>query len=198
MSVEKIRPLLTLLSALTLLLSFLCKNRTTALVLLAIYIPAALVLYYSNLRRLAGIAASGQSKSVRMAAVFMALLVVAIVVFAILVSRGKISAMEPLGKWMMTLICCLLILSFGSVAAKLPYKAPMGLRVPWTLSDSEAWVIAHRVLNEISIPTSILCFASIPVFPRVEIWLLGILLVWLVIPLAVSHTFLIRKWRGKI
>lgn len=199
MNTVKIRNILFLSSLAIVGLLMAIQNKIFAAILLSAFVVVALILYYANIRNLNPNVHSEKSPPyVRIVAIILVALVVGIIVFAVLAQKGRISASASIGKWLITIIFSTIIILIGFVAAKLPYKAPMGLRLPWTLSDNDTWHIAHRLLSDISVPMAILCFAALSVYNRVEVWILCILFSWLLIPSLVSHTYILKKWRGKL
>lgn len=199
MSAEKIRTMLTTAAAVILGLAVVLENQTIATVLLLAFVLAAMILYYKNIRRLKPLAVPRQQeKVVKIIMAVLAIFVVCIIVFAVMLKKDKLEATDPLGRWFMTVIFACIILVIGLVAGKLPYKAPMGLRLPWANTDSDAWYVAHNLLKDFSVPMGILCFAGLFTYPRVEGWLLMTFFAWLLVPSMVSHTYILRKWKGKI
>lgn len=199
MNTIKIRNILFLSSLAFIGLLVAIPNKIFAAGLLGAFVIAALILYYANIRSLNLHVHSEKSPPyVRVVAVVLAALVVGIIVFAVFVQRGRITASASIGKSLITIIFSTIIILIGFIAAKLPYKAPMGLRLPWTLSDNDTWYVAHRILSDISVPMAILCFAALSVYNRVEVWILCILFAWLFIPSIVSHTYILKKWHGKL
>lgn len=199
MNTDKIRSILFPSSLIIVGLLFIARNKILAAVLLSAFVVAALVMYYSNIRNLnPNVHSEKSSPFVRIIRILLVALVIGIIVFAVFAQKGSITATASIGKWLITLIFSVIITLIGLIAAKLPYKAPMGLRLPWTLSDNDTWHIAHRILSDISVPMAILCYAALAVYNRVEVWILCILFAWLLIPAMVSHTYILKKWRGKI
>lgn len=48
----------------------------------------------------------------------------------------------------------------GNTAPKLPFNRYMGLRLPWTVRDEEAWKTAHKWLGYITFPIILLMIAA--------------------------------------
>ena len=85
----------------------------------------------------------------------------------------------------------------GNIAPKLPYSKHTGLRLPWTVTDEETWVVAHRVLAYVSIPLGIAYIAGVSVIENFEILTLATIILWVGIPGGLSYLFFHKKCGGK-
>ena len=119
--------------------------------------------------------------------------------FAFQLEKQIITLSEEMAPRLLGCLVGLLILWFGNAAPKLPFNRYTGLRLPWTIQDEGAWLVAHRTLGYLSLPTALFCFAGtavrLPMEQWIKIWFMGPLLVWIGIPAALSWLYFRKKWK---
>ena len=196
MNVKKAQLIGTVLMLVTITCSFLFQSTPLSAALMVLYFLSALLAYGRAIPQMTQFGGSRISpKHIKIAGLVMLVLILGIIAFAIVLKTGALAITSPISKILMSLIISMIIIAFGIVAPRLPFNQKMGLRVPWTISDEQTWNIAHHVLGYTSWQIGLLCFAALSLSSRIEIWLLCILLAWLFVPCAISHFYIISKWR---
>ena len=88
----------------------------------------------------------------------------------------------------------LIMLWFGMAAGKLPFNRNLGLRLPWTIADEETWIVAHRMLEYISLPLIVIYVALLPFVENRTITMI-ILICWIGVPSFFSYLFYRKKFK---
>ena len=88
------------------------------------------------------------------------------------------------------------MLVLGNIAPKLPFSKHTGLRLLWTVTDEDTWVVAHRLVGYISIPLVLIYIACIPTVSNFEVLSGVIILLWVGIPGGLSFVFYYKKMKG--
>ena len=195
MSVNKTREIIIVLSILALAASLAIENKMVALILMSICISGAVFILYRHLGELTDISADNpKMKTLKGVTIFNIAVLVVCVLTAILIGT-EIS--ENGEKYFAATIVAAVIFFSGNIAPKLPYSKHTGLRLPWTVTDEETWVVAHRVLAYVSIPLGIAYIASVSVIENFEILTLATIILWVGIPGGLSYLFFHKKCGGK-
>lgn len=168
----------------------------------------ALVVLYRNLAKLSNVSEDNPKvKTLRSVTVFTVIYVAAVVLIAVgeemLEKNGVIDELsQQQSKLLLALILAVPMTVLGNASPKLPFNRYTGLRLPWTVRDEETWIVAHRILGWISFPLALLLFVHVPtnmgLDDYAECWFLGIMLLWIGIPGALSGLFYYRKYRGRL
>lgn len=203
MSANKARILINSLAFASLGLSLLIQNNVFSLLLALICVVFALVILYRNLAQLSNVSESSPKlKLVRWITIFNVLFIAAIVVFVIMLEKQILTITDRQSQYLLAGILAVLMIGFGNVAPKLPFNRYTGLRLPWTVSDEDTWIVAHRILGYISLPLGILCMlgatVQMPLESYARIWFFGPLMLWIGIPGILSGVFYYKKWNGKL
>lgn len=198
MSVRKARLVINLLAGLTLVASLVIKNEMAALVLTGVCVLSALGILYAHLPRLSHVSPdSPRLKTVRFVTIFNAVFIGGLLIFAALAEKGAIHLTEGQARWVLAAVFGVPMMVFGNAAPKLPFNRHAGLRLPWTVSDEDTWVVAHRILGYLSLPLGLLCFAA-PGFRQPHIWLLVLLGLWIAVPGGLSYLYFWKKYHGTL
>ena len=194
MKINKVRGAIILLSFLALSAMLIFENGMIALGLSAICIVAALIMLYPNLAELTDISNDNpKTKTLQFVTLFDAVVFIGVVVATLLMGTGMIEIDENGEKFFAACITALIILVLGNIAPKLPFSKHTGLRLPWTVSDENTWVVAHRLLGYISIPLVLIYIACIPVITDFKALTFVVILLWVGIPGGLSLVFYYKK-----
>lgn len=145
MKINKVRGAIIFLSFLALMAMLTFENSLIALVLSAICIIAAVIMLYPNLAELSDISTNNPKvKTLKFVTIFDAVVIICCVIAAFLIGTGMIEVTENGEKFFAACITALVMLVLGIIAPKLPFSKHTGLRLPWTVTDEDTWVVAHR------------------------------------------------------
>ncbi len=199
MNASKARGLIISLSFLSLLVSLTVKIPLLSLLLMTGCILLAVLVLYQHMGELCDIPEDHPKRKVLKAAtLFNVMLLVVCVLCAILIKTGIFNLAEDGEKYFAATILSAVILFGGNISPKLPFNRYTGLRLPWTVTDEDAWIVAHRILGYLSIPLALVYLAGVPVVKNFEALSLIIILLWIGIPGGLSYWFYRRKRKGKI
>ena len=197
MKINKVRGAIILLSFLALLAMLIFENDMIALGLSAICIVAALIMLYPNLAELTDISSDNpKTRTLRFVTIFDAVVFIGVVAVALLIGTGVIEVTENSEKFFAACIVALIMLVLGNIAPKLPFSKHTGLRLPWTVTDEDTWVVAHRLVGYISIPLVLIYIDCIPTVSNFEVLSGVIILLWVGIPGGLSFVFYYKKMKG--
>lgn len=197
MSVNKTRGIIIVLSILALAASLAIENKMVALILMSICISGAVFILYRHLGELTDISADNpKMKTLKGVTIFNIAVLVVCVLAAILIGTDIWKISENGEKYFAATIIAAVIFFSGNIAPKLPYSKHTGLRLPWTVTDEETWVVAHRVLAYVSIPLGIAYIAGVSVIENFEILTLATIILWVGIPGGLSYLFFHKKCGG--
>ena len=187
MTVNKTRGIIILLSFLSLVTALAFENKLIALILMAICMLAAVIILYRHLGELTDISSDNpKMKTLKLVTIFNIGIFVVCVIFAILLGTGIITFNDD-GRYFAAAIISAVILFAGNVAPKLPFSKHTGLRLPWTVTNENAWIAAHRILGYISIPLAFIYIAGAAAISSFEVWTLIVIVLWIAIPGALSY-----------
>ena len=143
------------------------------------------------------VADSPKVKTLRMVTVFDVLILLLCIGAALLSEAGIVGRNETADKYFAAALTLAIMLFLGNLAPKLPFTRHTGLRLPWTVTDEETWIVAHRILGYTSLPLSLVYLAGIPVVSDFKALSITIFLLWIGIPSGLSLLFKIKKFRGR-
>lgn len=193
MNVSKTRGIIILLSFLSLVAAFAFENKLISLILMTICVLAAVIILYRNLGKLTDISADNpKMKTLKLVTIFNVGILVVCVIFAILLGTDVIK-LDNDGRYFAAAIVSVVMLFAGNVAPKLPFSKHTGLRLPWTVTDENTWIVAHRILGYVSIPLAFVYLAGVSAISNFEIWTLIVIALWVGIPGGLSYMFFISN-----
>ena len=212
MSLKNVKRLLAGLSLAALIIAIISQNSAISTGLVLACVIASLAILYPNLAKLSNVSEDNpKARTLKGVTIFIAVYLGIIVLFATAAEKGVfdrfvsgISEAKLIicSKLLMALLLAVPMLFFGNVAPKVPFNRYTGLRLPWTVRDEDAWIVAHRVLGYISAPIAILLFANVTtdmsLDTYVKFWWLGAVILWIAIPGIISGVFYYKKWHGKL
>ena len=216
MSLKNAKYLLSVFSLTALIIAAIDRNTIVSTVLTLVCVFASLAILYPNLAKLSNVSDDNPKvktlKSVTIFTItFIAVIVLLVIIVAQIEDKGVLAGLigslseEQINialKFFMALFLAVPVLFFGNAAPQIPFNRYTGLRLPWTVRDEETWIVAHRVLGYISIPTAILVFVNVPtdmlLDTYVKYWWLGAVLLWIAIPGFISGVFYYKKWSAKL
>lgn len=199
MNASKARGLIISLSFLSLLVSLTVKIPLLSLLLMTGCILLAVLVLYQHMGELCDIPEDHPKRKVLKAAtLFNVMLLVVCVLCAILIKTGIFNLTEEGEKYFAATILSAVILFGGNISPKLPFNRYTGLRLPWTVTDEDAWIVAHRILGYLSIPLALVYLAGVPVVKNFGALSFIIILLWIGIPGGLSYWFYRKKRKGKI
>lgn len=184
-----------LLPLLSLIISLLIDNMFVQLSIITVSIISTVLILYFNMAALSDISSDNPKiNTLKVATIFDIIIFLTAVIVAILIGVDVIQFSENGEKYFAGVIVTTVILFIGNIAVKLPFTKHTGLRLPWTVTDEETWIVAHRILSYISIPLALIYIACIPAISLFEVLTLVIILLWVGIPAVLSYIF----YRNKI
>ena len=162
------------------------------------FMLSAVIVLYRNLALLTSVSTKEFNvKPMKLTNIFCIIIFIIGVGTAVLMESGILQFSERGEKLFVVFLQSAIMLFFGFMAPKLPFNRHTGLRLPWTVTDEEAWKLAHRLLGLISLPLCLLylglCLAGL----ELKILSLSILLIWIGIP-ALSSLILYLKHRKNL
>ena len=197
MKIDRVRGAIIFLSFLALIAMLIFENSLIALVLSAICILVAVIMLYHNLAELTDISTNNPKvKTLKFVTIFDVVVFICCVVVALLIGTGIIEVTEDGEKFFAACITAIIMLVLGNISPKLPFSKHTGLRLPWTVTDEDTWVVAHRLVGYISLPLVLVYIACIPVIPNFEILSLVVIFLWIGIPGGLSYVFYAKKVNG--
>lgn len=195
MSDKTAKAVIGILSAIALAASLIIRNEAVSAALVLLCASAAICILYRKLPELSKISADNPKvKTLRFITVFNAAVIAALVIFAYLAENQLITLTGQSATLVLPVIFAALIIIFGNVSPKIPHNRYTGLRLPWTVSDEETWIVAHRLLGYLSLPCGVLCLTGAG-NPQASIYIpLAMLFTWIIVPAVLSLIFYCRKW----
>jgi len=187
MNINKARGIIILLSFVAVVFSLAFENKIISLALMAVCMLSAVFVLYRHLDKLTNLSDDNpKRKSVRIVTAFNISIFICCVIMAILIGTGVLNP-DADGRYFAATIVASVILFGGNISPKLPFSKHTGLRLPWTVTDEKAWVVAHRILGYISIPLALIYIAGVASISNFKIWTLLAVVLWLVIPGTFSY-----------
>lgn len=193
MNVSKTRGMIILLSFLSLAAALVFENKLIALILMAACMLAAVMILYRHLGELTDISRdSPKMRTLGLVTVFNIGILAVCVVFAVLLGTGVIKPDND-GRYFAAAVISAFMLFSGNIAPKLPFSKHTGLRLPWTVTDENTWIAAHRILGYVSIPLAFIYLAGVSVISNFEIWTMIVVMLWVGVPGGLSYVFFCRN-----
>jgi len=197
-NVNKARIAIGLLSVIALILAIVIQNEVVSFVVISICALASIIILYKHLPQLSNVSENNPKvKTLKGITIANIILVIALVILAVLVEKQIVVWTDEQASWILPAIFAVIIIGFGNVAPKVPHNRYTGLRLPWTVSDEETWIVAHRILGYISVPCGLLCFAGVGNLDRAALISVVMLFVWILVPGILSYIFYYKKWHPK-
>lgn len=197
MKINKVRGAIIFLSFLALMVMLIFEKSLIALILSAFCNLTAVIALYPNLAELTDISNDNPKvRTLKFVTIFDAAVVICCVAAALLIGTGMIEVTENGEKFFAACITALVMLVLGIIAPKLPFSKHTGLRLPWTVSDEDTWVVAHRLVGYVSIPLVFVYMACIPAIPNFEMLSMIVIILWIGIPGGLSYVFYYKKIKG--
>ncbi len=198
LSAAKSKVMIGLLSIAALVLSILIENEIASFLAVSICAISSLVILYKHLPQLSNISEENpKTKTLRTITVVNIILVVGCLLFAVLAEKGMIQLSDAQSSWLFSGLFALIMIGFGNAAPKIPFNRYTGLRLPWTVSDEETWIVAHRILGYVSFPCGLLCFAGVGNLKTTVHISLAMFFTWILIPAVLSYIFFYKKWHPR-
>lgn len=202
MKVREVRGIIILLPILALVLSVAVQNEIIALMCAAICITAALVVLYRHLDELTDLSKDHpKMKTLKLVTILNGILFLMILLVAGLTAAGVFTFSENGEAYLACAIVTAVILCLGNLAPKLPFNRHTGLRLPWTVTDEDTWVVAHRILGYLSFPLAV-CNIMGMLWIRSpharSVFSVCVFLLWAAIPSVLSYIFYWKKLHGKL
>lgn len=197
MSVHKSRWMILALSLLAVVLSVIWEGNLVTLLLSSACLLGAVLILYHHLGELSGISRDNpKMKTLRLVTVFDVLILLLCIGAATLAEAGIVGRNETADKYFAAALILAIILFLGNLSPKLPFTRHTGLRLPWTVTDEETWIVAHRILGYISLPLALVYLAGIPAVSNFKALSITVILLWIGIPSGLSLLFYLRKFQG--
>lgn len=191
MNTNKARGIIILFSLLSLVAALAFKHSLIAILLMTVCMLSAVIILYQNLGELTELSGDNpKMKTLKLVTVFNAGVLIVCAIFAILLGTNVIHLADE--RYFAAVVVSTLILFAGNVSPKLPFSRHTGLRLPWTVTDENTWIVAHRILGYISLPLAFIYLAGVSVVSNFEIWTLIVLMLWVGIPGGLSYAFFRR------
>lgn len=154
---DKKRGVILLLSFGTLIAALTVKIELLSLLLAGACMLTMLAILYRNLTLFTGAAADKAGiGALRAATIFDAVVLLLVLTVAALDKTALAALSEDGERLLAAVIMCGIMLFGGFISPRLPYNRHTGLRLPWTVRDEDTWNVAHRVLDYISLPMTML------------------------------------------
>ncbi len=190
MQKNKVRGTLIILSLLALLVSLVIENKMVALIVMSFCFLFAAIVLYRHLNELTDISPDNpKMETLKTVTIFNMVILIMCVVAAVLIGTGIWQISEDGEKYFAATIVSAVIFFSGNIAPKLPYSKHTGLRLPWTVTDEDTWIVAHRTLAYVSIPIGIMYIAGVAVISNFEILTLATMILWIGVPAVISYIF---------
>lgn len=192
------RGMILLLSFLAMLTALIVKNEIISILLVGLFVFAAVIVLYRNLALLTSVTTKDMKIGVlRITTLFdIGVLIIGILI-SLLTALDVITFTENGEKMLAMLLISCVILFGGIISPKLPFSRHTGLRLPWTVQDEETWNIAHRIIGYISLPVVLLYLACAWTIRNFEAVTLCTMLIWIGVPGVISLVFFLKKANGR-
>ena len=178
--------------------SLLLPGEAAKLAVLVLGAVALLIFLYRNMEELTQVEADSPRLGLMKQTVVFSFAFLALAVGAVwLVKTGHVS---PRQEELLTAgLVCVLVLYIGNVSPRLPFNRYVGFRLPWTVTDEDAWVLCHRLVGCLTLPVVVLYVAAVLALPGkiVQVSAVLVLVIWMGIPGVLSGLFYYRKYHPK-
>ena len=197
MNVSKARGLIIALSFLSLLVSLVVKIPILSILLMTGCLLFAILVLYRHMGELCDPPEDHpKNRTLKAATIFNVILLAACVACSVLIKTGIFYLPENGEKYFAATIIAAVILFAGNISPKLPFNRYTGLRLPWTVSDEDTWIVAHRIIRYLSIPLALIYLAGVSCVANFEVLSMVVVLLWIGIPGGLSYWFYRQKRKG--
>ena len=117
---------------------------------------------------------------------------------ALLSATGTLVFSERSERLFAMCFIALIMVFTGLIAPRLPFQRHTGLRLPWTVSDEETWILAHRILGLLSLPLALLYVAASLTLDDLRTVSLVAIALWVGIPSVLSWVFYWKKFHVRL
>ena len=193
------RNLILFLSFAAMTIALIVKNEIMSVLLVGIFILAAVIVLYQNLALLTCVTTDDlKIRTLKVTTIFNIVILIVGIISSVVVGMGLVSLSESKERiFVMLLVSCIMIFS-GIISPKLPFSRHTGLRLPWTVQDEDTWNIAHKIIGDISLPLVLLYLALTWTISDFKLVTLIVILAWIGIPGIISYVYFMKKMHGKL
>ena len=190
---SKQRMLLLSVSTLAYLI-FLSSNNTFIGGMLLICLAfLCIVVLYRNLTKLTYVEESHPAYDTMKNSVIFSLIILVLGIIAAILVHFQIIKPGEQEELTVAVFVVIVILGLGHFAPKIPFNRHIGLRLPWTVMDEDAWNVANQLLGYLSYPISAIYLIALPLYGNLETLTLYTIVAWIGIPAIASLIKLILK-----
>lgn len=190
------RGLILFLSFLSMILVLTLQNGLISLFIIFTCIAANIFILYQNMELLTQVEDRDIQTLRRVTLVDSAFLIIAFIL-CVLIESGWILLNKNNEKIIVLAFICSFMVFAGLVSKKLPFNRHIGLRLPWTVLDEQTWLLAHHIINIISLPIVLLYIGASYCIPSFELVTSVTIVIWIGIPTVISYLFFYKKMHGK-
>lgn len=191
--------MIILLSFLSLIAALAIENKMIALTLMTVCILTAVVILYRHLGDLTDIVENNpKMKALKGVTIFNCVILIFCVASAVSIGTGLWKISENKEKYLAATVIAAVILFSGNIAPKLPFNRHTGLRFPWTVTDEDTWIVAHRILGYVSIPLAVVYIAGVFAAEHFELLTSMVIVLWVGMPGGLSYAYYYKKMHGKL
>lgn len=196
-----VKRVLLVLPFLALILSLVIQNTLLAILISTAMLLAVSWVLYRHLTVLTDTSPDHpKMRTLKFVVLFSAVMLILLRVYAVLTEAGVKNPSENDRAYFTCVFLTVLMLVFGNVCPKLPFNRYVGLRLPWTVTDEETWIMAHRLTGYLTLPSVLFNALSILLLhdPDTRVMFCAVvLLLWVAVPSVLSFCFYRKKFRGK-
>lgn len=178
----------------------LIQQKLLAFLISAVSLLSAVWILYRHLADLTGISEDNPKlKTLKFVTVFDAAILILMVVFVILLETGAVSLSDSGESYLASAITVIIMLVLGNICPKLPFNRHTGLRLPWTVTDEDTWIVAHRIVGYLTLPAALVIITGMLLFRSANarsICCICCFLLWIAIPGVLSYIFYWKKFHG--
>ena len=197
MTEKKARVIFVSLAIVSLLLSWFVPNRLVAVIGVGVCVIVCLWVLYRNLAMLTRVdEGNPRLRTVRRITLINMVIILMCVAFSVVLESRLVAVTEQMESYVAAAVVMAVMVFFGNVAPQVPHNRHTGLRLPWTVSDEQTWIVAHRILGYISMPLALFFMAGLVITRNVETMVILVVLMWVGIPGVISGVFFYKKYRG--
>ncbi|MCD7847220.1 MAG: helix-turn-helix domain-containing protein [Oscillospiraceae bacterium] len=195
--IAKVRGWIIFISFVSLITMLSIGNEIVSMVVSIVLLLLACIILYKNIDLLTESEDYSKKNAVRFTTIFDICLLALCLVFAIIVKSDMISDAEKIEEIFAMLLMATVIFVGGIISPRLPFTDHTGLRLPWTVADEDTWNLAHKVIEIISLPLTILFIASYLTIDYPAVVATATIILWIGIPGVISGIFFLKKFKRK-
>lgn len=170
---------------------FLCKNAVNNLIIMIVGVVSASFILYKNIDKITMYDSDSLKIDVFKKIIKFSIAIFLFSILSVFFIKKNLFGFNSLnGELFVSIFISVIILWFGNIAPKIPYNKQIGLRLPWTITNEKAWIVAHRVLGYISFPLAIIYISyglsgihNVDQFKLITLFIIGS---WILIPAIIS------------